>query len=105
MNNNAKPDLDSLIVMIGDPADTCIERCNRMITEDMMHPFREVVRHYYLYKSLLKVKRLDALDTPGFRAKDYRAIKFEDFYRKLDRSTKDIIRIKNPVEVYSVFQH
>lgn len=100
-----QPKLDDIITLIGAPIIICINECNRLITNDTIDPMRIVVVHYHLYKTLLKAKRIYSISFPDFRKKDFRAITFQDFYRRIDRSIKEIIISKQPLEVYCVFQY
>jgi|SRR5450759_4456940 hypothetical protein len=108
MTTSQKP-LDQILSDIDNPLDLCIEYCNTTITDETKEPFYIVVAQYYLYKTLLKAKRLyyQSLTRPKIKVtmKSFKPVKFQDFYRMLDPFVFGILLYKQPLEHICVLRN
>ena len=99
MNNNNATRLDHIMDQIGNSINLCLEYCNTKITEKTNNPFSEVMNQYELYKTLLKAEEIYYSSMEGYEDTPFTPLKFNEFYRMLNRSVKEILIQKQPVEL------
>ncbi len=98
MNNNNETELDHIMDQIENSINLCLEHCNAKITEKTKDPFSIVMNEYDLYRSMTKVEELYYSNVEGYEDAPFTPLKFNQFYRMLNRSVKDILKCKQPEE-------
>jgi hypothetical protein len=83
---------------LGSSINLCLEYCNTQITEKTKNPYSVVMNQYELYKTLLKAEELYFSNIDGYEDAPFTPIKLNEFHRMLNRSVKDIMKQKQPVE-------
>jgi hypothetical protein len=99
MTNKFETELEYIMDQIGNSINLCLEYSNTQINDNTKNPFSVVMKQYELYKALSKAEEIYYSDMEGYEDAPFTPIEFNEYYRMLNRSVKDIMKQKQPVEV------